>query len=133
MNKVSVNERTIAGLRAKLVKAQDENRELTRRFRVTKTQSDHIDESLEKLGVKDFSSFARGAVFNAIEMGFRAKDPQWESFIEAIQATAKRHFSVGIRMDGALELEEMGKEREGLDAQQLKRYLAKRRKVATKA
>jgi len=76
------------------------------------------------LGVKDFSSFARGAIQEAIEMGFRASDPKWKAFIEAIQPTAKEILGYGIFHEGAAATEGYGKERRGVSVSEFAKKLS---------
>ena len=82
MNKTMAKDKLTLYQAGKMAKAQEESKDLVKKFRVTKIQNQYIQESMEKLGVKDFSTFVRGALFNGIEMGFRANDPQWQNFID---------------------------------------------------
>ena len=79
------------------------------------------------LGVKDFSSFARGAVQTAIEMGRKAHDPKWQGFIEAIQPIAKKKLGYGIFHGGAWVTEGYGKERKGISAEEYRRQIGKKK------
>ncbi len=59
-------------------------------LRVKPSQAKYWKQMTRKFGIKDFSSFVRGAVDSAFHSSLRNEDPKWHEFIEAIQPTAKR-------------------------------------------
>ncbi len=105
----------------------EEEKSITLRFRATPSQAKYWEESLKALGVKDFSSFARGAVQAAIEMGQKAHDPKWQDFLEAIQPIAKKKLGYGIFHGGATVTEGYGKERKGITADEFRRQVEKKK------
>lgn len=110
---------------------QSENQSETIRFRVTPSLKKQFEESLRELGVKDLSTFARGAFLNAIELAKLGRDPRWREFIAAANAgPAKEILGHGLTLPDALDIEGLGKERKGLTVDELKLRLAKRRKNA---
>lgn len=107
---------------------EEEEKSVTLKFRATPSQAKYWEESLRGLGVKDFSSFARGAIQAAIEMGQKANDPKWQEFLEAIQPIAKKKLGYGIFHGGAAVTEGYGKERKGISAEDFKRQVEKGKK-----
>ena len=97
------------------------------RFKAKSSQAKYWEESLKALGVKDFSSFARGAVQAAIEMGQKAHDPKWQDFLEAIQPMAKKKLGYGIFHGGAKVTEGYGKKRKGISAEEYRRLFGKKK------
>jgi hypothetical protein len=61
------------------------------RFRVDPRQKQYWLKAMEKLGVEDFSSYARQAIDRAISQDLRSSNPQWQEFIKAIQPMAAKH------------------------------------------
>lgn len=70
-------------------------------LQVKLSQAKYWKQMTRKLGIKDFSSFIRGAVDSAFHSSLRNEDPKWHEFIEAIQPTAKRILGHGFFNDGA--------------------------------
>lgn len=60
------------------------------RFRIDLMRKKAWVEAMKKLGVKDFSSYARQAIDGAIDRDFRAKDPKWQAFIKAVAPVSKK-------------------------------------------
>src|ERR1700722_8595210 len=87
-------------------------------FRIKPSQEKHWKEMAKKLGVKDLSSFIRGAVDSAIFNSLRAQDPQWQKFIEAIQPAAKKILGHGFYDGGAEDIEAGGRDRKGTPAKE---------------
>ncbi len=87
-------------------------------FRITPGQEKHWKEMAKKLGVKDLSSFIRGAVDSAIFNSLRAQDPQWQKFIEAIQPAAQKILGHGFYDGGAEDIEAGGRDRKGVPAKE---------------
>jgi hypothetical protein len=109
---------------------QNETQSDTVRFRLTPSLKRHIEEALSDLGVKDFSAFARGALLNAIELARLARDPQWQKFVDSVKGPAKQILGHGLALSGARDTENMGRDRKGLSAAELKEKMAARRKSA---
>ena len=86
------------------------------KLRVSPSQLKLWSESLKKLGVIDFSSFARGAIQGAIETSFRAKDPIWKVFVQKIQPVALKVLGYGVFDGDAKDVEGYGTERSGTSA-----------------
>lgn len=107
---------------------EEEEKTVTFRFRATPSQAKYWEDSLKDLGVKDFSSFARGAIQAAVEMGFKAKDPKWQDFIEAIQPVAKKKLGYGLFHGGARITEGYGAERKGITADEFRHQVEKNKK-----
>src|SRR5688572_15780714 len=108
---------------------QNENQTETIRFRVTPSLKQQFEKSLQELGVKDMSTFARGAFLNAIELAKLGRDPQWRKFIATVNdGPAKAILGHGLTLPDAADIEGRGQERKGLSADELKRKLAKRSK-----
>ena len=79
----------------------------------------------DKLGIKDFTAFIRGAVNSAIYTSRRAEDPKWKEFVEAVQPAAKKILGHGLFDGGAELFEASGTESSGVPA---KEFLAKMKK-----
>lgn len=79
----------------------------------------------EKLGIKDFTAFIRGAVNSAIYTSRRAEDTKWKKFVEAVQPAAKKILGHGFFDGGADLFEASGAESSGVPA---KVFLAKMKK-----
>ncbi|HTB33722.1 MAG TPA: hypothetical protein VNZ54_06705 [bacterium] len=123
---------TLSGLELHAV--QSETQSETLRFRVTPSLRRHFEASVEELGIKDFSAFARGALLNAIELARLSRDPKWKAFIEAAnKGLAKQYLGHGLTLNGAADLEGLGSERQGLTVKQLKERLARRKGKERKA
>src|SRR5665213_4008392 len=82
-------------------------------FRVKPSQEKHWKEMAQKLGVRDLSTFIRGAVDSAIFNSLRARDPQWQKFIEAIQPAAQKILGHGFYDGGAQDIEAGGRDPKG--------------------
>ena len=78
-----------------------------------------------KLGIKDFTSFIRGAVNWAIQTSLRSQDPKWQEFVEAVQPAAKRILGHGFFDGGADLYEKSGTEASTVPA---KVFLARMKK-----
>src|SRR5665213_98968 len=87
-------------------------------FRVKPSQEKHWKEMAQKLGVRDLSTFIRGAVDSAIFNSLRARDPQWQKFIEAIQPAAQKILGHGFYDGGAQDIEAGGRDPKGTAAKQ---------------
>ncbi len=87
-------------------------------LKVTPSQEKHWREMAKKLGIKDLSTFIRGAVESAIFNSVRAEDPEWKRFIEAIQPTAQKILGHGFYDGGAEDFEAGGTERKGTPAKE---------------
>lgn len=108
---------------------QNENQSEVIRFRVTPTLKKQIETALHKLDVQDLSTFARGALLNAIEMAQLNQDPRWREFIATVNiGPAKAILGHGLTLPNGHEIQERGQDREGLTAAELKQKLAKGRK-----
>lgn len=108
---------------------QNENQSAEIRFRVTPSMKQHIEDSLNELGVKEISNFVRGALLNAIELAKLSRDPKWREFIATInESPAKSILGHGLTLPDAADIEGRGKERKGVSINELKRKLAKRHK-----
>ena len=79
----------------------EEQKAVTISFRVKPTQEKLWKDSAKELGIKDFSSFIRGAIESALFASRRAQDPHWQKFIEAIQPTAQKVLGHGFYDGGA--------------------------------
>jgi hypothetical protein len=101
------------------------------RFRLTPSLKRHIEESLAELSVTDFSAFARGAILNAIELARLAKDPKWKEFIATVKGPARHILGHGLTLSTAQDTENLGRERKGLTAKEMKEKMAKRSKSGT--
>lgn len=105
---------------------QNETQSETLRFRITPSLKKQIEASLAELGVKDLSSFARGALLSALELARLGRDPKWQQFIQAVNAgPAPAILGHGLSLPDPLDIEGRGKERQGLNAAGLKAALAK--------
>jgi uncharacterized protein (DUF1778 family) len=104
----------------------EEQKAVTISFRVKPSQEKHWKEAAQKLGIKDFSSFIRGAVESAMFSAQRAQDPQWQKFVEAIQPTAQRVLGHGFYDGGAGDIEGGGQERKGIPAKEFLKSLKQR-------
>ncbi len=82
--------------KAKVVHLISGNKEETVRFRIDPITKQHWGESFERLGVKDFSSYARRAVERAIQQDFRAADPKWQAFLEASKDLAIKYLGYAL-------------------------------------
>ena len=82
-------------------------------FRIKPSQEKHWKEMAKQLGIKDLSTFIRGAVESAIFTSLRAQDPQWQKFIEAVQPMAQKILGNGFYDGGAEDFEAGGMERKG--------------------
>jgi len=87
-------------------------------LRITPSQEKHWREMAKKLGVKDLSTFIRGAVESAIFNSVRAQDPHWQKFIEAIQPMAQKILGQGFYDGGAEDFEAGGQSRKGTPAKE---------------
>jgi len=87
-------------------------------FRIKPSQEKHWKAMAQKLGVKDLSTFIRGAVDSAIFNSLRAQDPQWQKFMEAIQPAAQKILGHGLYDGGAQDIEAGGQDRKGAPAKQ---------------
>jgi|SRR5665213_64919 len=99
-------------------------------LRVKPSQAKYWKEMGEKLGIKDFSSFVRGAVDSAIHSSLRNEDPKWQEFMEAIQPTAKRILGHGFFDAGAKVYENSGTEASGVPAKEFLAKMKKKHRVA---
>lgn len=110
-----------------LIAIQNENRSTEIRFRITPSLKKYIEASLNELGVKEMSDFARGALLNAIELAKLSQDPKWREFISSIsEGPAKAILGHGLTLPDASDIEGRGKERKGVSIEEMKRKLAKR-------
>ena len=96
----------------------EEQRTVPINFRIKPSQEKHWKDMAKKLGVKDLSTFIRGAVESAIFNSLRAQDPQWQKFIEAIQPMAHKMLGHGFYDGGAEDFEAGGTERKGTPAKE---------------
>jgi uncharacterized protein (DUF1778 family) len=96
----------------------EEQKNVPINFRVKPSQEKHWKAMAEKLGIKDLSTFIRGAVESAIFNSVRAQDPQWQKFIEAIQPTAQKMLGHGFYDGGAEDFVAGGSERKGTPAKE---------------
>ena len=94
-------------------------------FRAKPSEIEYWTEEAEKLGVKDFSVFIRGAIHSAISVSKRAKDSDWQKFVKAAQPLAKKILGFGFYDGGAKDIESRGTELKGIPADEV---LAKLRK-----
>jgi hypothetical protein len=94
------------------------SRDITLRFRVHASQKQYWFKALAKLGVEDFSTYARAAVERAITQDLRSLEPQWQEFVKAIQPIAKEKLGVQVSDDPKDRLENMD---------EVNKVLAKRR------
>jgi hypothetical protein len=118
--------RTSAMSAQELHAIQTEGQTETIRFRVTPSLKRHFEVALRDLGVKDMSSFARGAFLNAIELAKLGQDPQWRKFIAKVnEGPAKAILGHGLSLPEAVDIEGRGRERKGVKAADLKRALAR--------
>lgn len=85
-------------------------------FRVKDSEYEYWIAETEKLGVKDFSAFLRGAVHSAIYVSKRAQEPVWQRFVEAVQPLAKKILGLGFHDGGAQDLEASGTYYKGVPA-----------------
>ena len=83
-------------------------------FRATQAQMAYWQETAEKLGVKDFSAFLRGALDSAVFISLRAKDPKWQEFMNAVQPLAHQILGHGFYDGGAKDFEASGTESTGI-------------------
>jgi hypothetical protein len=97
---------------------EEEQKTVPVNFRITPSQEKHWKDMAKKLGIKDVSTFIRGAVESAIFTSLRAQDPQWQKFIEAIQPTAQKILGHGFYDGGAEDFEAGGQERKGTPAKE---------------
>ncbi len=84
-------------------------------LKITPSQAKRWKEITDEFGV-DLSTFIRGAVESAIFNSLRAKDPQWQKFMEAIQPTAQKTLGYGLYDGGIEDFEAGGTERKGTPA-----------------
>ena len=91
------------------------------RFRVHPKQKQYWLKALAKLGVEDFSTYARAAVERAIAQDLRAAEPQWQEFIKAIQPKAKEILGVEVSDDPKDRLENMNEINEVLEKRHSKK------------
>lgn len=96
----------------------EEQKASTISFRVKPSQEKRWKEAAQKLGIKDFSSFIRGAIESAIFSSLRAQDPHWQKFVDAIQPTAQKVLGHGFYDGGAEDFEGGGQERKGTPARE---------------
>lgn len=96
-------------------------------FRIKPSQEKHWKDMAQELGVKDLSTFIRGAVDSAIFNSLRARDPRWQKFIEAIQPVAQKILGHGLYDGGAQDIEAGGQERKGAPAGQFLSELKSKR------
>jgi hypothetical protein len=89
--------------------ASKENKDDVVRFRVSASQKAIWEEALGHMGVRDFSSFYRGAIEAAIVMSERADDPTWQKFLKDIQAASKKRFGSPTALHGAKDYEYAGR------------------------
>lgn len=87
-------------------------------LKVKPSQETRWKEMAKELGIKDLSTFIRGAVESAIFNSKRAKDPQWQDFIEAIQPIAIKILGHGFYDGGVRDFEAGGTERKGTPAKE---------------
>ena len=106
----------------------EEQRTVPINLRVKPSQEKHWKEMAKKLGVKDLSTFIRGAVESAIFTSLRAQDPQWQKFIEAIQPTAKKILGHGFYDGGSEDFEAGGTDRKGTPAKEFLAELKSKKK-----
>jgi hypothetical protein len=85
-------------------------------FRAKPSEVEYWTKEAEKLGVKDFSAFIRGALHSAISVSQRAKDSDWQKFVEAAQPLAKKILGFGFYDGGAKDIESRGTELKGIPA-----------------
>lgn len=118
------NDQALSG--QELRKLQDENQDSIIRFRVTTSMKRFIEQEIQELGVKDLSSFARGALLNALELAKLGQDPKWQEFIKTVNlGPAQGILGHGLALPGVSDIEGRGRERKGLSAEELKRKLSK--------
>lgn len=86
-------------------------------LKVTPSQAKRWKEITDEFDV-DLSTFIRGAVESAIFNSLRAKDSQWQKFIEAIQPTAQKILGHGFYDGGVEDFEAGGTERKGTPAKE---------------
>lgn len=84
----------------------------------------------EKLGIKDFTAFIRGAVNSAIYTSRRSEDPKWKEFVEAIQPIAKRVLGHEFFDGGAGVYEASGTESSGIPAKEFLEKMKRKHKVS---
>ncbi|HTB21564.1 MAG TPA: hypothetical protein VK914_02535 [bacterium] len=111
---------------------QNENQISEIRFRVTPSLKKYIEASLDELGVKGVSDFARGALLNAIELAKLSRDPKWRKFIATVsEGPAKAILGHGLTLPDASDIEGRGRGRKGVSIEELKRKLAERHNKKT--
>ena len=106
---------------------QNETQSDVIRFRVTPSLKRQIENALDELGVQDLSTFARGALLNAIELARLDSDPRWREFMASVNAgPAKEILGHGLILPNGADIEDRGRVREGLSMQEMKQKLAGR-------
>lgn len=108
--------------------ATEEQKTVPVNLKITPSQDRHWKEASEQLGVKDLSTFIRGAVESAIFNSKRAQDPEWQKFIEAIQPIAQKILGHGFYDGGAQDFEAGGTDRKGTPAKEFLAELKHRAK-----
>lgn len=98
--------------------AEEEQKTVPINLKVKPSQERHWKEMAQKLGVKDLSTFIRGAVESAIFNSVRAQDPEWQKFIAAIQPIALKILGHGFYDGGVEDFEAGGTERKGTPAKE---------------
>ncbi len=110
----------------------EEPKAVTISFRVKPSQEKRWKDAAKDIGIHDFSSFIRGAIESALFASQRARDPQWQRFVEAIQPTAQKVLGHGFYDGGMEDFEDGGKERKGTPAKEflsgLKRNATRKRR-----
>jgi hypothetical protein len=96
--------------------SKEEQKTVPINLKVKPSQEKRWKEMIERFGIKDLSTFIRGAVESAIFNSLRAEDPEWQKFIEAIQPTALKILGHGFYDGGASDFEASGTDRKGTPA-----------------
>ena len=68
-------------------------------IRIDPRQKKFWEDSIEKLGAEDLSSYIRRAVDRSIGQDVRSLDPKWQAFLEAIQKSANEFLGHGLSDD----------------------------------
>lgn len=68
-------------------------------IRIDPRQKKFWEESIEKLGANDLSSYIRRAVDRSIGQDIRSLDPKWQAFLEAVQNSANKFLGHGLSDD----------------------------------
>lgn len=100
-------------------------------FRAKPSEVAYWDKALNELGVheKDKAAFMRGAMHSAIWLSQRAKDPDWQKFVEAVQGLAKKFLGHGFYDGGAQDIVSRGTDHKGLPAEQVFSDLQRKYKI----